>query len=114
MSEIIPVTSIRELQQHVDQEIALSGWLDNKRSSGKIAFLKVRTTGGVVQAVASRADLSAEEWADVERVAQESTVHLTGRVREDKRAPGGVEIQLTGFAVLVLTTDYPITPKEHG
>jgi asparaginyl-tRNA synthetase len=114
MSDPISVTSLRELQQQAGQEVALSGWLDAKRSSGKIAFLKVRTTGGVVQAVASRADLPEAGWADVERVTQESTVRVTGKVKEDKRAPGGVEVQLTGFAILALTEDYPITPKEHG
>ncbi|HEV7516499.1 MAG TPA: asparagine--tRNA ligase [Thermoanaerobaculia bacterium] len=114
MSEPISVPSIRELPRHVGQEVTLSGWIDNKRSSGKIAFLSVRSTGGVVQSVASRADLPETEWADVERAAQESTVRITGKVKEDKRAPGGVEVQLTGFAVLALTTDYPITPKEHG
>jgi asparaginyl-tRNA synthetase len=109
-----PVASIRELPSHAGREVALSGWIDNKRSSGKIAFLLVRSAGGVVQAVASRADLPAEAWADVERATQESSIHLTGRVKEDKRAPGGVEVQLTGFKLLALTTDYPITPKEHG
>jgi asparaginyl-tRNA synthetase len=114
MSEPIPVTSIRELQQQAGQEVALSGWLDAKRSSGKIAFLQVRTAGGVVQVVGSRADLPAEGWDDVLRVTQESTVRVTGKVKEDKRAPGGVEVQATGFAILALTDDYPITPKEHG
>jgi asparaginyl-tRNA synthetase len=114
MSEPIPIESVRELPQHIGEEVALSGWIDNKRSSGKIAFLLVRATGGVVQSVASRADLPEAQWADVERVAQESTVRITGRVKEDKRAPGGVEVQLTGFQLLALTTDYPITPKEHG
>jgi asparaginyl-tRNA synthetase len=117
MSQPIPptsVTSIRELSQHVGQEVELSGWIDNKRSSGKIAFLQVRATGGVVQAVAGRKDVSEEAWADIERVAQESTVRVRGTVKEDKRSPIGVEIQANGFEVLNLTQDYPITPKEHG
>ena len=114
MSQAIPVTSIRELKQNVGQEVQLSGWIDNKRSSGKIGFLQVRTAGGAVQAVASRAELPEESWADVEKVTQESTVRLTGMVKEDKRSPIGVEIQLTRFEILALTEDYPITPKEHG
>ena len=85
-----------------------------KRSSGKIGFLQVRDGSGVVQAVASRADIPEAAWADVERVTQESTVHLTGVVKEDKRSPSGVEIQLTDFGVDHLTHDFPITPKEHG
>src|SRR6185295_4203151 len=75
---------------------------------------KVRSAGGVVQSVASRADLPEAEWAAVEQVTQESTVKITGKVKEDKRAPGGVEVQATGFTVLSLASDYPITPKEHG
>ncbi|MBW8873648.1 MAG: asparagine--tRNA ligase [Acidobacteria bacterium] len=108
------VTSIRELSQHAGQEVELSGWIDNKRSSGKIAFLQVRTAGGVVQAVAGRKDVSEEAWADIERVTQESTVRVRGTVKEDKRSPIGVEIQANGFEILSLTQDYPITPKEHG
>jgi asparaginyl-tRNA synthetase len=114
MSQATQVTSIRELKQNVGQEVQLSGWIDNKRSSGKIGFLQVRTTGGSVQAVASRADLPEDSWANVEKVTQESTVRLTGLVKEDKRSPIGVEIQLINFEILALTEEYPITPKEHG
>jgi asparaginyl-tRNA synthetase len=114
MSEPIPVTSIRELSRNVGQLVELRGWIDNKRSSGKIAFLQVRCTGGVVQAVAGRNDVSEADWAEIERVTQESTVRVTGMVKEDKRSPIGVEIQANGFQILSLTEDYPITPKEHG
>jgi asparaginyl-tRNA synthetase len=114
MSEVKTVTSIRELVRNIGQEVELSGWIDNKRSSGKIAFLQVRTTGGTVQAVAGRNDVSPEEWAEIERVTQESTVRVRGIVKEDKRSPSGVEIQAKGFSILHLTEEYPITPKEHG
>ncbi|MBV8203164.1 MAG: asparagine--tRNA ligase, partial [Acidobacteria bacterium] len=110
----IPVDSIPALAHHVGREVELPGWVDNKRSSGKIAFLQIRAAGGVVQAVASRAELPAEDWEQVERATQESTVRVRGRVKEDRRAPSGVEIQLQGFTLLFLTQDFPITPKEHG
>jgi asparaginyl-tRNA synthetase len=64
--------------------------------------------------VAGRKDVSEETWADIERVTQESTVRVRGTVKEDKRSPIGVEIQASGFEILSLTQDYPITPKEHG
>jgi asparaginyl-tRNA synthetase len=114
MSEPTPVSSVRELSRHVNEEVVFSGWLDNKRSSGKIAFLQVRCGGGSVQVVIGRNDVSPEAWADIERVTQESTIRVTGRVKEDKRAPSGVEVQATGFALLYLTEEFPITPKEHG
>ncbi|HEY0553347.1 MAG TPA: amino acid--tRNA ligase-related protein, partial [Thermoanaerobaculia bacterium] len=110
----VPVTTIRELSRHIGQVVELRGWIDNKRSSGKIAFLQVRVTGGVVQAVVGRKDVSEKDWEEIERATQESTVRVTGTVKEDKRAPSGVEIQCSGFELTYLTPDYPITPKEHG
>ncbi|MFP3939485.1 MAG: asparagine--tRNA ligase [Thermoanaerobaculia bacterium] len=106
--------AIRHLSEHEEQEVRLLGWLENKRSSGKIAFLQVRDGSASVQAVASKKEVGEEDWADVEAVAQESTVELTGTVRADARAPGGYEIGVTGFRMLHRTEDYPITPKEHG
>ncbi len=114
MSDPTPVTSVRELKRRIGEDVVLQGWLDNKRSSGKIAFLQVRCGGGVVQAVAGRNDVSPEAWAEIERATQESTLWLAGKVKEDKRSSLGVEVQLTDFKVVYLTQEYPITPKEHG
>lgn len=114
MSHEISVVDIRALPDHVGQEVALLGWMENQRSSGKIAFLQVRDGSSTVQAVALRNELDDAAWEAVAGVTQESTIRLTGRVKEDKRAPSGVEIQLTALEVLHLTEDYPITPKEHG
>jgi asparaginyl-tRNA synthetase len=107
-------TEIRHLAEHVGESVELRGWLVNKRSSGKIAFLQLRDGGGEVQAVAGRQDLPEAAWEEIQRVTQESTVRVLGRVKEDRRAPTGVEIQASGFAVEHLTEEYPITPKEHG
>jgi asparaginyl-tRNA synthetase len=74
----------------------------------------VRDGSGVVQTVASKADVSEAAWDDCQRATVESTVRLTGLAKADARAPGGVEVQLDDFAVEHLTEDFPITPKEHG
>jgi len=113
MSEA-PVVSISGLAGHAGERVKVRGWIANKRSSGKIAFLQVRDGSGVVQAVASRADVSESAWADAERATQESTVYLEGTVRPDTRAPGGVEVSLHDFRIDHLTADFPIAPKDHG
>lgn len=105
---------IKELANHIGQEVILQGWLTKKRSSGKISFLQIRDGSGIVQGVASRAELSEEAWEETQKVTQESTVRMVGTVQEDKRAPSGFEVHVTDFAVLQLAVDFPITPKEHG
>ncbi len=107
-------TRIETLQKHVGQEVLLEGWLYNKRSSGKLEFLMVRDGSGVVQCVAAKADLPEETFARAASLGQESSIRVRGLVREDRRAPSGVELTLTGLEVVSPSHDYPITPKEHG
>ena len=57
-----PPPSIRHLAARAGERVTLRGWLENARSSGKIAFLQVRDGSGTVQAVASKADLPEAEW----------------------------------------------------
>jgi len=105
---------IRSLPGRVDERVELRAWLIKKRSGGKIAFLQLRDGSGVVQAVASRGDLSEESWQAIQDVTQESLVRITGTVSADHRAPSGVELHLAELTIEHLTNDYPITPKEHG
>ncbi len=105
---------VRQLVKHEGETVTIRGWLANKRRSGKIAFLQVRDGSGVVQCVLSRADVSEEAWEDAKQVTHESTVRVTGIARVDERAPGGVEIQATDFAIRALSEEFPIANKEQG
>jgi asparaginyl-tRNA synthetase len=105
---------IEEFGGHVGEEVLVRGWLHNKRSSGKLQFLIVRDGTGFAQAVVSKGAVPAEAWEALEKAGQESSLEITGRVREDKRAPGGCELDVTSATVLQSVHDYPITPKEHG
>jgi asparaginyl-tRNA synthetase len=105
---------ISDLSHHVGEEVLLQGWLHNKRSSGKLQFLTLRDGSGFAQAVVVKAAVPAEAWEAGDNAGQESSLELTGRVKEDKRAPGGYEVEATGLRVLQSVHDYPITPKEHG
>jgi asparaginyl-tRNA synthetase len=108
------IVRIADFRNHTGQEVRVQGWLHNKRSSGKLQFLIVRDGSGFAQVVVAKAAVPAEDWAAAEQMGQESALELTGRVKEDKRAPGGYEVDAMGLTVVHATHDYPITPKEHG
>src|SRR5690349_22548133 len=107
-------TYINQLSKHVGAEVVLKGWLYNLRSSGKIAFPQLRDGTGVVQCVVLKNAISPELWEQLKGLGQESALVIKGTVREDSRAPGGFEIDVTDAEVLQQVHDYPITPKEHG
>jgi asparaginyl-tRNA synthetase len=105
---------IRELPKLIGEQVRVSGWLYNARSSGKLRFLVVRDGSGYLQAVVFRPGVEDRIWADAERLTQESSLRVVGRVKEDTRAPGGVELQVEDLVIVQLCPDYPISPKEHG
>jgi len=105
---------IEELSHHAGSRVTLKGWLAGKRSSGKIHFLQVRDGTGVCQCVALLADLGADLFAAADHMGQETSLEVTGIVREDKRAPGGFELTLKSIEIVSPASDYPITPKDHG
>lgn len=106
-------TYIEELKGHIGSEVTLKGWLYNSRSSGKLVFLQLRDGTGIVQCVVFKGN-NEEVFETAKGLGQESSIIVTGTVKEDARSPIGVEIDVTGLEVLQNVHDYPITPKEHG
>jgi asparaginyl-tRNA synthetase len=96
------------------QDVTIKGWLQHKRSSGKLQFILLRDGTGTIQGVVSKADVSPQTWENAEQLTLESSVIVSGVVRADKRAPGGYELQVRTVEPVQIAQEYPITPKEHG
>jgi len=112
-----PITTIATIGQHDGQSVTLQGWLYNLRESGKLLFPIFRDGTGTIQGVAHVKSVSAEVFEALKGLTQESSVIVRGKVRADKRAPGGYELDVEDVKVVqrVPETDpYPITLKEHG
>lgn len=105
---------IKNLGDHVGQQVTIQGWLYNRRSSGKIQFLIVRDGSGLVQGVMVKKEVAPELYEAAQTLTQESSLKLTGLVRAEERALGGYEMQVTGVEVVAIAEEYPITHKEHG
>jgi len=108
-----PTPTIRDLPSHAGQTVTLNGWVYNKRSSGKVRFLILRDGTGYLQCVAFIKDVPPELFDLMDRVKLESSVTVTGAVREDARAPGGVELSLTEVTLHHMAEEYPIQKKDH-
>ncbi|MBW5446588.1 asparagine--tRNA ligase [Cohnella sp. CFH 77786] len=106
--------TISEAGAHVGQSVTFGCWLTRRRSSGKIQFLQLRDGTGFIQGVLTKEEVSEEVWDHAGRLTQESSLYVTGIVREDPRGKSGYELAVTGLEIIQITQDYPITPKEHG
>lgn len=110
--------SVMQISNYVGQEVTIKGWVYNRTDKGKLVFLLIRDGSGFVQCVAFKGDLEAEVFDKVMRLPQESSVIITGAVREDKRAPGipgGYEVGVKQIEIVQEAgLDYPMSLKDHG
>lgn len=104
------VVYISDLKNYIGEEVEIRGWLYNKRSSGKIRFLIIRDGSGYLQAVMIKSELPEDVFNLYDDLYYESSLAVIGTVREEKRAPGGVELTVKDIKVYQISDDYPI-PK---
>lgn len=104
--------TIHALGEYCGQTVTLSGWLYGKRPGGKIVFMQLRDGTGVCQCIVEATAENAFSIAS--HLERESSLRVTGTVREDTRSAGGYELSVSDITLIGAAHDYPITPKAHG
>ncbi len=74
------------------KEVVIAGWVHQIRDLGGKKFIVIRDSSGVVQVTISKDAASKNLLSVVEELTFESVVQIRGVVKEDPRAPRGVEI----------------------
>jgi asparaginyl-tRNA synthetase len=105
---------IEDIADHVEKEVTLKGWLYNKTDKGKLRFLMIRDGTGMIQAVVFQKSVSPEVFQATDSLTQESSLIVTGKIRQEERAAGGFEMDVNHLEAMQVAETYPISPKEHG
>jgi asparaginyl-tRNA synthetase len=109
------IIRISDIKNYEGKEVEIKGWLYNKRSSGSIKFLIIRDGTGFIQTTLLKSEIKEELFNKIDTINYESSIKITGLVREEKRAPSGYEILIKNVEIISLAEDnYPISLKEHG
>jgi len=94
-----------DLHDHVGEKVTLAGWVHNTRDHGKVTFVDLRDTTGIVQLVSKAEDNDAHETVDGFR--REWVVKITGKVSErpdsmvnEEKELGDLEVTITNLEVL--------------
>ena len=108
---------IEELAQHEGERVTLRGWVYNRTDTGKLVFVWVRDGTGFAQCVFFEGNVGPDLFEAARSLTQESSVAITGTIRQDPRAPGipgGYELGVEDLEILQMSEEFPIQPKEHG
>ena len=108
------VARINRISEFEGQTVQLNGWVYNSRRSGKIGFLMFRDGFGIIQCIVTKNDVGEDAFDQFKSLTQESSLSVIGEVVKNDRAPGGFEMVVSELTVHQLSSEYPITPKEHG
>jgi|TARA_B110000467_G_scaffold99005_1_gene89589 asparaginyl-tRNA synthetase len=112
--ENMNIARVNKISDFDGQTIQLNGWVYNSRRSGKIGFLMLRDGFGIIQCIVAKNDVGEDKFEEFKKLTQESSLSLVGEVVKNDRAPGGYEIITSDLTIHHLSTDYPISPKDHG
>jgi aspartyl-tRNA synthetase len=95
---------IKELKNHIGEEVNISGWIDVRRDQGKLIFLDVRDASGKVQSVVLPKSSAMEE---AHKLRSEWVVRINGKVNErpeknrnENEENGSIELEVLAIEVL--------------
>lgn len=94
------------------QDETIRGWIYRTRSSGAIVFAVVRDSSGIIQVTFKKGNLPEGEFEAAKSAPVEASVIVTGKVLEDKRAPGGFEVKASSFKLIGGAEPFPITEYQ--
>ena len=91
-------TYIKNLSKCVGKEVLIKGFTHSIRNQGGIIFLIIRDVTVLIQVVVLKSEK--EVFDLTSELTNESVVAIKGLVKEEKQAPGGIEIQALNLEVL--------------
>ena len=105
---------VKNLNQHLGEQVVIKGWVRNIRFSGKLIFIIFRDGTGEVQCVAFKNDLTEEQFAVAKSLTIESSLIITGVPKKHEKLENTFELQINDIKLIQLAIDYPIAKKDHG
>jgi len=109
------VAEISSLAKLINERVQIRGWIRRKRSSGKIQFLFLRDGSGFVQAIVEKSSVPESVFQVAASLKMESSVIVSGLVKAEERAPGGVELFVEDLQIVQIPEkDFPINKPDHS
>ncbi len=97
------------MEQMIDKEAELRGWIYRKRRTGKLIFLVLRDATNIIQCVIEKKVVGEEKFKKLDKIGVESSIVLKGIVKKEKRAPTGYEIHVNDFEIIGSSYNFPIS-----
>ena len=96
------------------KEVVVAGWVYNTRELGKIRFLILKDSSGIIQVTAVKGKVKDDIFDKITKIPRESVVYIAGKTKSSKQAPGGKEIIPEKFDILNSAEEIPIDVSDFS
>ncbi|MBN1645809.1 asparagine--tRNA ligase [Candidatus Woesearchaeota archaeon] len=111
------MTDFKTIQQAIDKgsgKVHLRGWIYRERNSNKFRFIVLRDATNIIQCVIKKEEVDERLWDLSVSLGIETSVEVTGTIKEDKRAPTGYEVDVSDFKVIGESHSFPIQKDQSA
>ncbi len=103
--------SIQKAIEKKSGKVAVRGWVYRERGSNKMKFIVLRDSTNIIQCVLKRDDFK-KQWKEIDALRNEASIEIEGKIKPDKRAPTGFEIQVSKINIIGLSEDFPLGKNQ--
>lgn len=87
--------------------VAVRGWVHRERGSNKLKFIVLRDSTEIIQVVFEREKFE-KQWDEIDKLQIETSLKVSGEIKEDKRALTGFEINADEVEIVGKSESFPI------
>ena len=99
--------SIQEAMQQGKGIVSVRGWVHRERGSNQLKFIVLRDSSALIQCVFERTEFP-NTWDEIDHFQMETSVEITGIIKEEKRAPSGYEIHVQDYTLVGKSEIFPL------
>ena len=104
--------SIKEALEKKKGKVCLRGWVYRERKLKDKIFIVLRDSSGIIQTVIHKEKIGEKKWKEVEKILVESSIKVCGQLKEDQRAPNGIEVEGEDIEIVHIAEVFPITKDK--
>lgn len=90
-------TLVVDIGKSIGKKVLIEGWVHEIRDQSKIKFVLLRDITGIAQAIAKKDN---PIFDMISKIPKESIVAVMGTAKEEKQAPGGIELAIESIEIL--------------
>lgn len=104
--------SIKEAMNKGSGKVSVRGWVYRERGSNKLKFIVLRDSSGIIQCVIEKSKIGEKKFGIVDKLQIEASIEISGKIKKDKRAPTGYEINVDSFEIVGESDTFPISKNQ--